>query len=160
MLKITVSNPKLGEALKAKSPRVVQMLSVALNKLLFQLETKIRVKLSGEVLKVRTGVLRSSVHAIPAELKGPTSIVGIVESSSGPSFYGKIHEHGGVRPYEIFAVNQRALSFLKDGRRVFAQSVQHPPLAARPFMSTALAEEETRIREELNAAIQKVIHED
>ena len=136
------------------------MLSVALNKLLFQLETKIRVKLSGDVLHVRTGVLRSSVHAVPAELKGSTTIAGSVESSQGTSFYGKIHERGGARPFVILAVNKRALAFLAHGQQIFAQSVIHPPAMQRSFMASTLSEEESRIREELNAAIQKVIHED
>ena len=160
MMKITVSGgPALAKALQNKSQRVKDVLLVRLNQLLVQLESKVKGKLSGQVLKVQTGILRSSVHSIPATIS-ESKIRGSVEAAGGPAFYGRIHEHGGGRAYQVFSVNARALSYIRDGRRVFAASVQHPPLVARPFMSTALAEEETRIRQELDAAIQKVIHED
>ncbi len=153
------TRPEVITALQTKGTRIVQVLTVQLNKLMFMLQSYIAgQKLSGQVLKVQTGVLRASVRAIPATLEG-TNILAGVESSGGPSWYGKIHEYGGSHAYSIVAVKARALRFVMGGRVVFAKRVLHPAIAARPFMRPSLEENADQIRAELNAAINGVINE-
>ena len=158
VLKIGLTGgPELVEALHKTGPRFLQVISTKLNGLLFQLQGKIVGKLSGEVLKVRTGILRGSVNVIPAELRG-TVIAGAVESSGGASFYGKFHEYGS-RPHQITAVKARALRFIAGNKVVFAKSVAHPGSMPRSFMQSTLDESADSIRAQLQAALDKIIQE-
>jgi hypothetical protein len=60
-LKMTISGDKeFLERMRAMAPRVVQVLSVKSNALMFQTQRRIVQKLSGEVLHRRTGILASS----------------------------------------------------------------------------------------------------
>ena len=162
MLKISfASDPRVIEGLKTKGSQVVQTLSTKLTALMLQLSSYIvSRKLSGQVLHRVTGVLAGSVHAVPTAQEG-TRLIGAVESSGGPAFYGRIFEmgegaHGGMSTW-VVPVKARALSFVVDGRRVFAQRVLRHPLAARPFMSTSLEENAAKIRAQLDAALNEVI---
>jgi hypothetical protein len=158
MLKIDLTGgPELAEMLKTRSSRVMSVLSVKLNAILFQMQSKIVAKLSGEILHVRSGVLRASVHTVPAEVQG-SKIIGGVESAGGPAMYGKFQEFGS-HAHQILSVKKRALSFLTDGQRVYARSVQHPGTRATAFMSSTLAEEADLIRAALEEAVNKIIAE-
>jgi hypothetical protein len=84
---------------------------------------------------------------------------GQIEAAGGPAFYGRFQERGTPSAYEILAVKKRALHFMSHGREVFAKSVMHPPIAARPFMAPTLSEFEGKIRTELQEAVNRVIHE-
>jgi hypothetical protein len=101
--------------------------------------------LSGPVLRVRAGVLRASVHTVPTVIEG-NKIVGEIQSSSGPAFYGRIHEAGGSRAYTIMSSKARALKFITHGKTVFAKSVIHPPAMQRSFMASTLAEQSENIQ--------------
>jgi hypothetical protein len=147
------------EALKNKGPRIVRILTGKVTQLMLQLSAFVAGrKLSGRVLKVRTGVLRASVHAVPTRIEG-TKIIGEVESAGGPAFYGVFQEHGGTREYEIRAVKARALAFMSHGKQVFAKSVVHPPLLPRGFSSSSELENAQNIREQLEAAIGEAIND-
>ena len=80
-------------------------------------------KLSGDVLNVRTGALRSSVsHEIADD--GDTVTVKVF-SSGVP--YAAIHEYGGVtKPHDIVPTKAKALHFVMGGKDVFAKVVHHP----------------------------------
>jgi hypothetical protein len=156
MLRITLnpgSRERLLAAFKAKGPRIASVLQSKLTALMFQLSAfVVSKKLSGEVLKRRTGILAGSVHAVPATFQG-TSMVGSVQAAEGPAFYGRIHEYGGSGAYPIIATKARALAFMSHGKQVFAKSVMHPAAMARAFMSTSLAENAANIREQLQSAL-------
>jgi hypothetical protein len=147
------SDQRFIEALRSKPSRAIAVLQTKLNALLFQLSSYIvGQKLSAQVLHRRTGVLAGSVRAIPAHLEG-TKLVGAVQAGGGPAFYGRVHEYGGPRAYQIIAVKARALAFLSHGKQVFAQSIMHPPAIQRAFMRPSLDENAGNIRAQLQAAL-------
>lgn len=136
-INFVVDDARIVTALRNKGVVLVRLLASKMTALMILLQRKIVVEeLSGQVLGHRTGRLASSVVAYPAEVIG-NAIVGRVESSAGTAFYGKIHEFGGQRPYVILPKNAKALAFMMNGKQVFAKSVFHPPLPARPFMKPA-----------------------
>jgi hypothetical protein len=162
MLRISFngSDERLVEALRAKGPRIIQVLMSKLNELMIQLQSYIVAqKLSGQQLRRITGKLAGSIRYIPTTLEG-TKIVGAVEGAGGPAWYGKLYEDtdaggtGGVsHSWQITATKARALSFVVDGRRVFARSVTHPAMSARPYMTPSLDENAADIETQLRAAL-------
>ena len=64
---------KLIARLQGLSPRVISVLAVKVQKLMFMLQSKIvSEKLSGQVLHRRTGILAGSVHTLPVTVAGNT----------------------------------------------------------------------------------------
>src|ERR1700758_1241668 len=126
MFEIKFDSPtrtRLLVKLQGMSPRFVGVVTTKLRGLMFMLASKIQAeKLSGQVLKVRTGILRGSVRTLPVTVAENTISSGVA-SSSGPAFYGKIHEVGGSRAYQIFAVKARALQFMQGSKTVYAQNI-------------------------------------
>lgn len=160
MLRISFKNDAAFlEAMRSKGPKIIAALTSKVTQLMFQLAGYIASrKLSGQVLAVRTGVLRASVVAIPTTVQG-TTIVGAVESSAPPAGYGAVHEFGGSRVFEILPVKARALRFMMDGKIVFRARVSHPPLPKRPFMAPSLDENAADITEALQETVKKAILE-
>ena len=151
-IKLKSDPQKLVAALRAKPLAIVNALESRLNAVLMQLASYIvGRKLSGQMLARRTGILAGSVHTEPAKTVGTQSI-GKVVAGEGPAFYGTILESGS-RAHQIFAVKARALAFVTNGKQVFARSVFHPGIAARPFMRTSLEENAVDIRAQLQAAL-------
>jgi hypothetical protein len=88
----SATKTRLLVKLQGMSPRFVSVVTTKLRALMFQLQSKIVAeKLSGQVLHRRTGILAGSVHTLPVTTTENT-ISGGVASSSGPAFYGRIHE--------------------------------------------------------------------
>jgi len=108
-----------------KSPQAVRF---AMAKVGALLERAVKIKLSGEVLKVRTGRLRSSItHEV-------RDVGGAVELVVGTNVvYARIHEFGGV----ILPKRARFLVFEVGGKKVFARKVTIP---RRPYFEPALDE--------------------
>lgn len=125
--------------------RFAQTVLVKVNKLLAMIASRVTWRLSGNPVHVRTGILRSSVRISPAQHLGD-SIQGAVEAGDGPAFYGTFVERGS-RPHQILATKARALAFMMDGRKVFAQRVFHPGVAPRWFMRDTADEIRARINE-------------
>jgi|SRR5438105_8245833 len=76
-------------------------------------------KLSGEVLRARSGALRRSIRADVAEdARGVTASL----SSDGSLPYARIQEYGGrIALPALAAINAKALAFAYEGRLVFAK---------------------------------------
>jgi len=145
--------------MRGRPPRILQMLMGRLNQLMSQLSAYIvSQKLSGQVLKRQTGRLAASVHPVFAKREAGVLVAG-VESSAPPAFYGHVHEYGGSHAYAIVATKARALAFMMDGRKVFAQSVSHPPAKVRAFMGPSFEENKARIEAELLNALNEGIRE-
>jgi hypothetical protein len=154
LLEITLKSElaKLYTALKNRPEQIVNTLKRRLDITMTMLASYIvREKLSGQILKRRTGILAGSVHPVLATIQG-TQIKAGVRSSEGPALYGRYLEEGS-RAHQIFSVRARALSFVMDGKQRFFQRVSHPGIAAKPFMGSALAENESNIREALQQAL-------
>jgi len=115
--------------------------------LVLKLEAKVkRDKLSGQVLNVRTGALRRSIHNV-VEDRG-SELVGKV-LRSGAVKYAGIHEYGGTtKPHVILPKKAKALSFISSsGNRVFATKVNHPGsrMPERSFLRSSLGDMKTEI---------------
>ena len=129
------SDARVIAAIKARGPKIVESLRVALDQSMLMLQRRIQEKLSGEVLQDRGGTLRRSIEKMPTEVRG-SQIVGSVTGAGGPAFYGVYHEKGGLREYEILPgiltgkSNKRALAFFPDWlirrrRRIRTSEVVH-----------------------------------
>lgn len=117
-------------------------------------------KLSGQVLKRRTGRLAASIARNAPETRSrfeetavsATSYVGTNVS------YGKTWEYGAHVPaYDIFPKNRQALRFMMNGKEIFAKHVHMPArdIKARPFLAPALQEMKPFIIAELQAVLLK-----
>src|ERR1700733_7136385 len=102
MIKITWTvTPRTIELMRNKGARVVSVLTTKITILMQQLSSYVATqKLSGQVLNVKSGILRGSIHALPTTIEG-TKITGAVEGAGGPAFYGHVHEFGGKSMFEI-----------------------------------------------------------
>jgi hypothetical protein len=154
-----INSQQTIDRFKAKGPRIVAVLSSRINLLMSQLATFVQSqKLSGQVLSVRSGKLRASIHALPTRVDG-TKIIGEVQQDPTIAFYGRAHELGVLHPWQIVASKQRFLKFISDGKINFRRSVAHPPLPPRPFFAPSEAENTGKILAELNESISEVIKE-
>jgi phage gpG-like protein len=126
----------------------------AVTKLAIELDAIVKRKLSGEVLNVRTGVLRSSTNY---KIRDSSTEVTATEGTNVK--YAKFQELGVPHSWEIRPKTARALAFQVGGQTIFRKSVTHPPLPARSFLATALKELEPKIRSDIAAAVGQAIHE-
>ena len=153
---------EIAAQIQKKASRINEVLFSRVQSLAFTLQSKVVAKLSGEVLKVRTGVLRSSVTANTTT--DGTVITGTVEAGKGASHsYAMIHTLGHEGAYRITATRAKALAFQlsvkESARTIFARSVTHPPLSARPFMQPTLDENREEIIRELAESVAQVLRE-
>jgi hypothetical protein len=139
--------------LRSLPGRMMAVLRVKLDALTNKVADIMTEKLSGQILHRRTGVLATSVHATPTTIEGTTAIRGGIEAAGGPAAYGKVHEFGAPSAWTIINTKARALSFMLDGKRTYAQRVTHPAMMARPFMKPTALE----LQETLNASLARAI---
>ena len=141
-LRFTPSLEEYGERLREKPAALDAALEAKINSLSARLLASIQVKLSGEVLQQRTGVLLRSVEMQAAAWTGAIcgATVGIPDGS--PSWpYAIVHEMGGLGYYDIVPVNAKVLAFAgAGGGTVFASVVHHPPAIKRSFEATSVEE--------------------
>lgn len=113
-------------------------------------------KVSGEVLKVRSGRLRRSIFQdVTADSEGT---VGRVFTSPDVP-YARIHEYGGrIQIPEIVPIRARALCFEVGGRIVFAKRVAPHvvEMPERPYMRPSLAEQTPKFEADMEAVAAKV----
>ena len=148
---------KVPQHILSKFPLIQGACQISMARLVIALASKIKgQKLSGQVLKNRTGTLRRSITAHPPESTG-TIITGRVGTNIE---YATIHEFGGKTPaHDIFPKRGRALAFNWKGKDVVFAKVSHPgsTMPERSFMRTALNEMKPEILAEFEKAIMKVI---
>ena len=154
---------KVPQYILSRFPLIQGACQVSMARLVLQLTRKIKKdKLSGQVLKNRTGTLRRSIS--PSVSASGTAVTGTVGTNVE---YASIHEFGGRTPaHDIFPKRGRALAFRaswgpgqgKEGKVVFAH-VHHPGsvFPERSFMRTALNEMKPEILAEFEKAIMEVI---
>jgi phage gpG-like protein len=84
-----------------------------------QISARIKQKLSGEVLRVKTGRLRASAFA---QVYFAKRMITMTVGSRGGVSYAALHEFGGVglRIPAMVPTKARALSFVVGGARIFA----------------------------------------
>ena len=125
----------------------------AVTRLAIETQRLVQQKLSGSVLKVRTGVLRSSINYKVEQ--SSTSVTATVGTNVK---YAAYQEFGIPHSWEIRPKSARALAFELNGKTIFAKRVIHPPLPERSFLRSALKEMEPRITEELERAVGEAVH--
>ena len=97
-------------------------------------------KLSGQVLRIRTGALKAS---IAAEVTDQTDQVLVRVFSSGDVKYAAIQEYGGqTSPHDIVPDKAKVLAFFAHGGTVFAKRVHHPGshIPERSYLRSSLAD--------------------
>jgi len=141
-LRFTPSLEQYGERLRERPAALDAAIETKINSLAARLLASIQVKLSGEVLYQRMGVLLRSVEMQAAAWAGAVcgATVGIPDGS--PSWtYAIVHEMGGLGYYDIEPVNARVLAFAgAGGEMVFTAHVHHPPALKRSFEATSVEE--------------------
>lgn len=113
---------------------------------------KVEDNVSGDVVAVRSGRLKESIVASLTATAGGASVS--VGSVGVP--YAALLEHGGTTPpHDIVPVKAHALVFAGVGGVRFARIVHHPGsrVAARSYLSGALASLESEIVGQLKAAV-------
>ncbi len=135
--------------------RVDNAVARTVNSLAIRLLAMVKGKLSGEVLKVRTGRLRRSIHK---EIENSGSRV--VATVGTNVEYGKTHELGLTIPAHIVRARRaKALAFNWKGKLVFAKSVRIPAvkMPRRSFLEASLNQFEPTIRAELENEVLRTI---
>ena len=156
MVRVTVAvNPGgVPEALgKGLPDSIKKAVVVAEREIVDLLLNKIRGKLSGDVVQVRTGTYLASLRSSVRQTKS-----GVTASVFAKDPIANILEHGGIIPaHDIRPDKVRALHFLGTSGEVFAAVVHSPGAEIKPhsvFEST-YAEQKTEIESRLNEAVSK-----
>lgn len=148
------------QAIQAKFNSMSEGIRKALIKkitvLTLKLESKIIIeKLSGQILKVRSGDLRRSIFQ--KVLQNATSVDGQVYSAGVN--YARIHEFGGKTAPHLIEPKSAdgVLAFSVGGKTVFAKSVNHPGslMPERSYMRSSLKEMSSEIINEINVAVKE-----
>jgi len=146
--------------LRATPAAVMDALRKATATSAFALEARVKRKLSGDVLKVRSGNLRSSVNTQITE--GTNSI----RASVGTGVkYAAIHEYGGtikhpggtayfvgVGNLAVFVANRNPLS-----NKLPRTKPHDIPMPERSFLRSSLREEKDAIRDRYKRELVKVL---
>lgn len=140
-------------------PAVRDAIRESTSRLVLRLQRKVMMeKLSGQVLKVRTGTLRRSIPNGSAVVETDQGIAGYVGTRLK---YGKLHELGGVIPaHPIEAIKGKSLRFqLRDGKAMFRRRVMIPTqqVPPRSFLGSALEEMHETIIKALDKAAKAAI---
>lgn len=141
----------LQEMLVRKADFVIERIRVNMDMANLKLQSYIQtMKLSGQVLKHRSGKLFGSIRYIPSTQDG-NEIVGGVRGAGGPAFYGKYHEDGGSFVGQRTLRRPPRMVRRKGGERVMTGTPYGIFFPPRPFMSTSLLEN----REMIVAALRR-----
>ena len=125
----------------------------AMLRLAQQLQRKVQSeKLSGQVLGVRSGALRAG---IAFDVKDSGTRMTATVGSAAP--YARFLEYGTASSYLILPRSARALAFPWKGETRFFKAVTHPPLPARSFLRSALAEFDTEIEAGMKDALDEAL---
>ena len=147
---------KVPQYILSRFPLIQGACQTSMARLVLELTRRIKKdKLSGQVLKNRTGTLRRSIS--PSVSSSGTTVTGTVGTNVE---YATIHEFGGkTAAHDILPKRGRALAFNWKGKDVVFRKVHHPGsvFPERSFMRTALKEMEPEILAEFERAIWGVI---
>jgi phage gpG-like protein len=155
MLSVTLTGANtLAAKLDSLSPTVLAAVAAKSADLADRLLARVHQKLSGEVLKSRTGALAASIGVEGPAIVGDTVVTTVF--SGADVKYAAIQEYGGVTsPHDILPSRAKALAFLAGGEQVFAHIVHHPGshIPERSYLRSSLAEMAGQIESELKAAV-------
>ena len=157
MVKIEfIGDREVASKLKELEPKIYNSLLFTITKLSIQLQAKIKSeKLTGQVLKTRTGTLRRSINYRVD--KTPSEIIGRVGIGADAAKYGIMHEFG-------FRGTENIRSHLRTIKKVWGKSISPKQISVRShtrtvnypersFMRTALAEMRPIIQNDISKAV-------
>ncbi len=152
---VGMTSARVAAAARAVRPAMLQAMRDTMGDV-WRRATK---KVSGDVLKVRSGHLRRSLGPPRAE----ETAAGVAGTLGARAVYARIHEEGGTIPPHIVRPRfAKALRFLgRDGRVVFARSVRIPAIRIRPrpFLRPSFDEAVPTARTRFLRAIQMAFNE-
>lgn len=157
MVKIEfIGDREVASKLKELEPKIYNSLLLTITKLSIQLQAKIKSeKLTGQVLKTRTGTLRRSINYRVD--KTSSQIIGRVGIGADAAKYGIMHEFGlrgteDIRSHlrTIKKVWGKSISPKQISVRSHTRTVNYPE---RSFMRTALAEMRPIIQSDISKAV-------
>lgn len=139
---------------------IAQRVATAVDRLSLELLTKVKAqKLSGQVLKNRTGTLRRSINRAMQQGDGK------IQASVGTNIaYAKVHEFG-------FHGTEQVKAHLRMMKVAFGREVMNPRqievkaftrqvnLPERSFLRSALREMESQIKEQISLAVKGGVRE-
>jgi phage gpG-like protein len=141
--------------LRSMPDNVRKKLLAKVTALAFELERKIKGdKLSGQVLNVRSGKLRASIHSSASQTE--TSTIGKA-ASSGDVKYAAVHEFGGTIQVPEIVAKGKALAFMQNGKMAFYKKVaaHTVKMPERSYMRSSLADMKDRIIAEMTEAVRE-----
>ena len=155
MIQGTVTGDKeVSRRLRALPDGIRSRVVDSIGRLTLRLQRKVmQEKLTGQVLKVRTGTLRRSIDQ--RLVTDQSAVSGIVSTNVG---YGKAHEYGFQGPVTV-------KEHLRLGKQAFGKDLKYPVWATvkahtmnqnlpeRSFLRSALADMRPEIMAELDRAI-------
>lgn len=145
-------------AVKQRGPRIVGEIARRVNASLIELQSYIvGSKLSGQVLKHRSGKLANSIRVNKAHDIGSGVLEGSVQGGGGPAFYGRIHEYGGSFIAARRLKRPPHLVTRRGGERVMTGSPYGIRFAERSFMRTGFAERQAAIMKNIREGIAVVL---
>jgi phage gpG-like protein len=145
------------QRLRSIPDNVAAELKRVISKLAIQLQAHIvREKLSGQVLKRRTGTLARSIQQrVDATGDSIIATVGSRINESSRLVYAAIHEYGGIIPAHEVVAKAGMLKFqLKSGVTMFRKKVMIPNVAMpeRSYVRTSLGDLRALIEQRLAEA--------
>lgn len=151
-----IGDDKVIANLKSMDIKIHASLLKTITRLSIQLQSNIKSdKLSGQVLKTRTGTLRRSINQKVSD--SPTSIVGKVGIGKDAAKYGLMHEYG-------FTGSQSVKAHLRTIKQAFGKSITPKQVSIsshsrevkypeKSFMRSALKDLEPYIKLEIEKAL-------
>jgi hypothetical protein len=152
-----VGGKELIERIGAMPRAVKAEVDATVNKLGFRLQALVQTtKLTGQVLRVRTGRLRSSIARGDPDSRSrfeatPTTATAIVGTNVS---YGVDWERG-IAAHDVVPVHAKALRFEVGGQVLFRKKVHIPAQAPRQFLEPALQDIRPEAERELAAALKR-----
>ncbi len=155
MLSVTLEGAEaLGARLDGLPAAGLAAIAAKSAELAQRLLERVERKLSGEVLRTRSGALAASIGVGGPTIDDARLVTTLY--SEGELKYAAIQEYGGVTsPHDILPSRAKALAFLADGQQVFARHVHHPGsrLPERSYLRSTLTEMAADIEAGMKAAV-------
>lgn len=162
VLKISINDRALIQKLDRLPEKMRGAMKRKVTELTLKLESRVKQKLSGEVLNVKTGALRRSIHSTVEDTG--SSITGKV-ASSGDVNYAAIHEFGGTIDHPggtaYIPTASGAVQFISNEAAAAMKGAlprtrpHENPMPERSFLRSSLADMKQEIIDGLAAAVKE-----
>ncbi len=153
-----VGDRQLLARMSALPTRVKADMDNTVRALGYELQARVqRDYLSGQVLKVRTGRLRTSITQGQPDSRSrfeSTPLTSYAYVGTNVS-YGRIWEYEGIPAHDVVPVRAKALRFVIGGEVLFRKRARIPAQGPRPFLKPALAAIAPFARAQMASSLQR-----